>query len=123
MISVLTFSEVGGHRLNEDALAVEQHTVDPNCWLCFIADGQGGQSGGGPAAQLACKVAMEVARDLSPEKLQDRSQWSRLLQVVDDSVCADSTAGYATFVGLCVFRGRIVGVSSGDSAALTSDWR
>ncbi|HVS40227.1 MAG TPA: hypothetical protein VMS17_32010, partial [Gemmataceae bacterium] len=48
MISVLSFSEVGGHRVNEDAFAVQQHPLDPGMWLCFVADGQGGQPGGGP---------------------------------------------------------------------------
>jgi serine/threonine protein phosphatase PrpC len=46
MVSVITFSEAGGHPVNEDAFAVERHPADSECWLCFVADGQGGRAGG-----------------------------------------------------------------------------
>ena len=61
MVTSLSFSEVGGHRVNEDAMAVQQHPADPNLWVCVIADGQGGQAGGGPASQLACETMMAAA--------------------------------------------------------------
>jgi PPM family protein phosphatase len=118
MVSVLSFSEVGGHRLNEDAFAVQQHPLDPSLWVCFVADGQGGQAGGGPAARLACRVALEAAAGCPPERLRDQPTWSGLLRRADEAVRADPAAGFTTLVGLCVSRGRIVGVSSGDSAAL-----
>jgi hypothetical protein len=38
MVAVVTFSEVGGHAVNEDAYAVERHPGDPDCWLCCLAD-------------------------------------------------------------------------------------
>ncbi len=40
MVNVLSFSEVGGHAVNEDAFAVERHPADDTCWLCCLADGQ-----------------------------------------------------------------------------------
>lgn len=118
MPSVLTFTEVGSHRLNEDVLVVKQHEAEPNLWLCFMADGQGGQPGGGPAAQLACEVALKAALDCSPQELQDQRRWAGFLRLADKDVEADVETGCTTFVGLCVFNGQIFGVSSGDSAAL-----
>jgi hypothetical protein len=40
------------------------------------------------------------------------------LRQADVAVAADSGAGFTTLVGLCVYQGRVVGASSGDSAAL-----
>lgn len=53
-----------------------------------------------------------------PERLKLQQTWGKLLQLVDETVSADPIAGFTTFVGLCVSRDRIVGVLSGDSAAL-----
>jgi serine/threonine protein phosphatase PrpC len=118
MVSVLSFSEVGGHRVNEDAFAVQQHPLDPGLWLCFVADGQGGQSGGGPAAQLACRSALAAAAACRPERLSDERTWSDLLRRADQAVRDDPAAGFTTLVGLGLVRNRVVGASSGDSAAL-----
>lgn len=118
MIGVQSCSEVGGHRLNEDVFCVGAHPLDPDCWLCLVADGQGGQAGGGPAAQLACQTALAAALGCRPEGLIDPSIWPGILRQADAAVAADSVAGFTTLVGLCVYRGRVVGTSSGDSAAL-----
>jgi serine/threonine protein phosphatase PrpC len=118
MVRAESFSEVGGHRVNEDAFAVQQHPDDPDLWLCFVADGQGGQAGGGPAARLACQAASDAARACSPAGLGLSSVWSGLLQEADVAVAADPVAGFTTLLGLGVSSGRVVGASSGDSAAL-----
>jgi serine/threonine protein phosphatase PrpC len=118
MMDVFSFSEVGGHRLNEDAFCVQPHPRAADCWLCFVADGQGGRSGGGPAAQLACRVALHAASACRPEALVEPSAWPDLLRRADLAIATDPIAGYTTLIGLCAFGGRIAGGSSGDSAAL-----
>jgi serine/threonine protein phosphatase PrpC len=80
MVRVQSFSEVGGHRLNEDAFRVQAHPLAPDCWVCLVADGQGGQPGGGPAAQFACQVALEAALTCRPEGLIEPSTWSGILR-------------------------------------------
>jgi hypothetical protein len=118
MIGAHSYSEVGGHRLNEDAFCVQAHPLAPDCWLCLVADGQGGQPGGGPAAQLACQTALGAARVCRPVDLLDSRSWSGILRQADAAVATAPEAGLTTLVCLCVYRGRVVGASSGDSAAL-----
>jgi serine/threonine protein phosphatase PrpC len=117
MIGVQSFSEVGGHRRNEDAFVVQAHPLASDCWLCLVADGQGGQPGGGPAAQLACQVGLDAARACRPEELLLAPIWSGILRRADAAVAADRDAGFTTLVGLCVYGDQVVGASSGDSAA------
>src|SRR6187431_243497 len=52
MIVVHSTSEAGGHPVNEDAFVVLQHRDNAECWICTLADGQGGQPNGGPASKL-----------------------------------------------------------------------
>jgi serine/threonine protein phosphatase PrpC len=118
MIGVHSISEPGGHLHNEDAFRVQAHPLDPDCWLCFVADGQGGQAGGGPAAQLACQSALAAAVDCRPGVLTHPSTWPPILRQADAAVAAGPGAGFTTLVGLCVCRNVVVGASSGDSAAL-----
>jgi PPM family protein phosphatase len=118
MVSVQSFTEAGGHRQNEDASAVGRHPLDPDLWLCFVADGQGGQAGGGPAARLACQTAFDAAVRCPPERLNDPPVWSGILRLADDAVRLDPVAGFTTLVGLVIGRNRVAGASSGDSAAL-----
>ena len=94
MIGVQSYSEVGGHRLNEDAFCVQCHPLDSDCWLCLVADGQGGQAGGGPAAQLACQAALGAALGCLPAALIEPSTWSSILRHADAAVAADSMAGF-----------------------------
>jgi hypothetical protein len=44
MVAVFSFTEVGGHLVNEDAFLVQPHPQDPACWLLLLADGQGGRA-------------------------------------------------------------------------------
>jgi PPM family protein phosphatase len=118
MVGVHSFSEVGGHRLNEDAFCVQSHPLAPDCWLCFVADGQGGRAGGGLAAQLGCEMALAIALTHQPTKLTDPHTWAGIVQLADKAVATDPGAGFTTFLGLCAYQGRVVGASSGDSAAL-----
>ena len=118
MVSVHSFSEPGGHPRNEDAFRVQTHPLDPDCWLCFVADGQGGQPGGGPAAQLACETALAAAIGCRPIRLAQPSNWTDILRQADMAVAADAAAGFTTLVGLCIYRDYVVGASTGDSAAL-----
>ena len=118
MIRVESFSEVGGHAANEDAFVVATHPLDNRVRLCFVADGQGGRAGGGAAARLACRTALDAAVALPPDSLADLRAWAGILRDVDETVRLDPEAGLTTFVGMCVGRDRVVGVSSGDSAAL-----
>lgn len=104
--------------MNEDAFRVQAHPLASDCWLCLLADGMGGQAGGGPAAQLACRAALDAALACRPEQLLRPRTWSGLLQTADAAVAADPVAGFTTLVGLCVYRNQLVGASSGDSAAL-----
>ena len=118
MVSVHSFSEVGGHLHNEDAFAVQSHPSNGELIFCCVADGQGGRSGGGRAARLACRIATELVVNLSPARLMDPLTWTDVLRRIDEAVEADDAAGFTTFVGLCWCDNRLVGASSGDSAAL-----
>lgn len=118
MIGVQSYSEVGGHCLNEDAFCVQAHPVNADCWLCFVADGQGGRAGGGLAAQLACQSALANALGRRPAELIEPSTWRDILRQADATVADDPTAGFTTFIGLCIYHNVLVGASSGDSAAL-----
>ena len=117
-MNTLSFSEVGGHLQNEDAFIVRQHPFDESLTVCVVADGQGGQAGGGLAAELACRTAFEAAAAISPERFAEPLVWFSLLRKVDEAVRLDSEAGFTTFVGLCTMEDRVVGISCGDSGAL-----
>jgi serine/threonine protein phosphatase PrpC len=121
MCVAYSFSEVGGHRVNEDAFVVRPHPADPSCWLCLLADGQGGQSGGARAAQLACRTAAEWAARVPVSKLSEAAAWASILRGADEVVCADSQAGYTTLVGFAIVGRRLAGASCGDSAAWLAD--
>jgi PPM family protein phosphatase len=116
VIRVNTFSEPGGHPINEDAFIAQFHPVDPNCWICCIADGQGGRAGGARAAQLACRGAVDVALSTLPRKLANPFTWSGLLHNADETVRDDVEAGFTTLVGFCIAADHLAGASCGDSA-------
>jgi PPM family protein phosphatase len=118
VVNVLSFTEAGAHQLNEDVFVVQQHPLDPSRWLCFVADGQGGQAGGGAASELACQTALAAAADCSPPSLDQPSTWSGILETADKAVNSDPTAGLTTLVGFCISREWVVGASVGDSAVL-----
>lgn len=115
MIAVLSYSEIGsGHRDNEDAFAVRPHPDDERRLLVALADGQGGQAGGGRAAQLAVRSALEEAAASPAESLN----WAAILRRADRAVSADAEAGYTTLIGLSVCGNVVAGASCGDSMAL-----
>lgn len=117
MIQAITFSEAGGHLINEDAFAVQQHPDDPDCWICTLSDGQGGRSGGGRASQLGCAKVMELARQQRPnDLLRSNHTWATIFCEADTAVAAESAAGFATLIGFCVTGAQIHGASNGDSA-------
>jgi serine/threonine protein phosphatase PrpC len=116
MIPVHSFSEPGGHRVNEDAFEVHRHSAQPAGFLCVLADGQGGQAGAARAAQLACRTAAEAALRLSPQQLADALVWTAVLQQADQAVAADPEAGFTTLLGFWLADGLVAGASTGDSA-------
>ena len=118
MQTVLTFSEAGGHPDNQDVVLVRQHPARLDVTIALVADGQGGQSGGGRAAKLACQTAWELASESDPERLLDPLVWAYLLRQVDLAVERDAATGFTTLVALAVTPDRVVGVSSGDSVAI-----
>jgi hypothetical protein len=116
-IAVSTYSEVGGHRHNEDAFLVEQLPSDSNSWICVVADGQGGQSGGGEAARLACDSCAATARTLTRTELLRATTWNAILSASDQAICRHPVAGYTTLVAFFVAETAVCGGSNGDSAA------
>jgi serine/threonine protein phosphatase PrpC len=113
-------SEIGSGRENEDAFAVLDHPIDPTCLLCAVADGQGGQPRGGPAARLACQVCLDIAARTPPDRLLLPEVWAGILADVDQAVADDPSAGLTTVVGLCVTGDQVAGASNGDSAAVVA---
>jgi len=118
MFAVQSHSEPGGHTHNEDAFAVQAHPADASCLLCVVADGQGGQPGGGEAARLACRACIEAACALPPDRLFAPGAWLGLCRTGDEAVASDRAAGYTTLVALAVRGHALMGASSGDSAAV-----
>ena len=107
MIRTYSFTEAGGHAVNEDAFELHPLIGEVTGWLVVLADGQGGRAGGARAAQLACQTAAVHA-----------GSWEKRLSAADAAVAADAEAGFTTLVGLHVSADRVVGASCGDSAAL-----
>ena len=118
MIHLLTFSEVGGHRVNEDAFVARTHPVDSESILVCLADGQGGRSGGARASQLACETVWNSSCALAPRSLAESATWQAILTEADAVVAADAEAGFTTLIGLCIRDDFLSGASCGDSAVL-----
>ena len=104
MISVTTFSEAGGHPVSEDAFEVRRHPSDPECWLGFLADGQGGRAGGAEAARIACRVAAQAALAQPPHQLSEPWGWTAILEQAD---AADALAAAIAHAHLSGTRARI----------------
>jgi len=120
MIAVSTHSESGGHAHNEDAFAVQSHPDDLESILCAVADGQGGQAGGGPAARLACEAFVERAARMPLTRLMLPDVWDEILMATDRAVADDPVAGFSTLVAFAVAHGQLVGASCGDSALIVA---
>jgi serine/threonine protein phosphatase PrpC len=121
MCIIFSCSEAGGHPTNEDAFEVRQHPGGPSCWLCALADGQGGRAGGAEAARLACRTVIEVASSQPISSALMTRMWVAALRRADERVAADRRAGYTTLIGFAVGGGQVVGASSGDSAVWLAD--
>jgi hypothetical protein len=116
MCVVFSYSEPGGHPVNEDAFEVRRHPGGQFCWIAALADGQGGRAGGAEAAQLACRIVMEAVSAQPVSCVQSSRAWVAALRRADETVSADVEAGYTTLIGFAVVAGQVVGASSGDSA-------
>jgi len=64
---------------------------------------------------------MTAANALPPEQLVELGSWVTVLRRADEAVCKDSAAGFTTLVGFCLWQGKLVGASCGDSALLAVD--
>jgi serine/threonine protein phosphatase PrpC len=113
-----TYSEAGHNHSNEDAVAFEIHPQNARFGIGILADGQGGQVGGGAASRRAVATALQVALSYSPQQLQKEVTWYEILAAVDETVCDDPEAGFATFIGIAVTDEKVCGVSCGDSLGL-----
>jgi len=119
---VFSFTEAGGHPINEDAFRVEPHPEDSRLLLIALADGQGGQSGGARAAKIAVEAALGAARHTSPMRLRKHpAAWREILHHADEAVLADPDAGFTSLIGFAAGDDTdLVGASCGDSAVLVA---
>lgn len=117
----LVYSEAGHNHLNEDCVRAHFRPYNAGLLVGVLADGQGGQFGGGVAARLAVQNCFNRALACSPAELLERAKWREILQHADASVEAESEAGFTTLIGLCATPIQICGASCGDSAALVID--
>ena len=118
MYGIFTFTECGGHATNEDAFTIEPHPRDSSCYVCAVADGQGGRAGGRDASQIACLATIETALSYSPKQLARPKSWPTILRAADDAVRDSPDAGFTTLVAACITPSMVCGASSGDSAAI-----
>lgn len=99
----------------EDRLGV--HQLDGGV-VVVVADGVGGVSGGGRAADLALKIVGE-AIEHGTFNLFSPSPWVELLIHADAIVASDRHAGETTIVVVAIAEdGHVVGASCGDSGAV-----
>ena len=118
MIRTFTFSQPGGHPINEDAFTLCRLCHDPDGWVACLADGQGGRAGGGQAAQLACRKIEEMAALATPKSLCKSSFWTDALARADRAIVDSQSAGFTTLIGLVVANDRATGASCGDSSVI-----
>lgn len=114
----LTHSEPGYNHINEDVLGVSAHPDSANVLLCVLADGMGGQHGGGVAARIAVEVALQFAAERRLKTLLSADVWRQIASDADETVCAHAEAGFSTLIALCVAGSEVRGASCGDSMAL-----
>jgi serine/threonine protein phosphatase PrpC len=114
-------SEAGHNHINEDAVAIESHPQDPSLWICVLADGQGGQAGGGAASRLAVTKAIDLAAAIAPGQLRNEKTWLDIVAAVDDAVRDDNSAGFTTLIVAAVDNRNVCGAACGDSLGLLVD--
>ena len=117
---VTQYSEAGGHAESEDFVSIGclAGMSEEDAVLVTLADGQGGQPGGGPAARLASALALEMGQTLSLDRVRTGLGWNKLLRQVDDQVSRDKRSGYCTLISLLIEPNHLVGASAGDSAVV-----
>lgn len=113
-----TFSAPGHNHKNEDVVEVRPHPQDESVLLCALADGQGGQFGGGAAARVATEKTLQAASLRVAKELREAATWREITGAADDAVSQNQDAGYTTLIGFCVARDFLCGASCGDSALL-----
>lgn len=118
MIEKLSFSKAGTKHENEDVVSLLRHPKEQEVVLCSLADGQGGQFGGGLAAKIAVEKSLDLASKYSQQQLAKKETWENIMTLTDISVCEHKDAGYTTIVSLCVSNNWVYGSSVGDSAAI-----
>lgn len=84
--------------------------------VLVVADGSGGQSGGGEAAQLVIDTVQAKLTD--DFIVADKAAWCALLVDLDRTLEEDSLAGETTAIVMAISRRFIAGASVGDSRAL-----
>ena len=120
MLSVRTFTEAGGHAVNEDSFSGRPHPDDERSLMVALADGMGGQAGGGRASELAVRAALENAGEMPLESVM-ACGWIDVMRRADAAVSADKQAGFTTLVGLSVQGDELRGAACGDSAVFVID--
>jgi len=118
VITYCTHTEPGGHEENQDRIEVRAVPGVSPCFVCAVADGQGGQAGAALAAAIACQICLDKALSFRPDKLLSPSVWSDILRQADASVADAENAGYTTLIAFCLTETMLCGGSSGDSAVL-----
>ena len=113
----IVHSEAGHEHINEDWVAVRRHPRDGEALICALADGQGGQFGGGAAARLAVQNVLDLASQREVESLWQFDVWRDIFRAVDKIIERDINAGFSTLIGLCAREAEICGASCGDGAA------
>lgn len=84
VLHFLTHSEAGHNHINEDVVSACPHPQDANVLLCVLADGQGGQSGGGEASHRAVKACLNAASACSVQHLLMEDTWHEIVATVDE---------------------------------------
>jgi PPM family protein phosphatase len=118
VIAYSAHTEPGGHEENQDYLEVRAVAGSSGCYVCAVADGQGGQVGAAHAAATACKNCLDMAASFRTDQLLAPSTWGDILQSADKAVAATDEAGYTTLIGFCLTETKLCGGSSGDSAVI-----
>ena len=111
-------SEAGHNHLNEDCARAQFHPYNAGALICVLADGQGGQFGGGVAARVAVQRCFDLALAHAPAELLERQTWREITLAADQTVESQNDAGFTTLIGLCATGSQVCGASIGDSAAL-----
>lgn len=121
MIAYFTHTEAGGHDENQDYVEVRSVPGHSPCYVCAVADGQGGQAGAALAAAIACHSCLDKASSFRADQLLSPSFWSDILRDADKAVADAPEAGYTTLIAFCLTETMLCGGSSGDSALLVQN--